>query len=136
MPQHPGHGVTRVAGVVLLAASAPAVAGDLGSSLLQMGLSLLLVLALLVGTLFLLQHLRFGQVRLGDQTLRVVASTAVGPRERVVVVELGDEWLVLGVGPGAVRLLQTRPRGQTPRTDATLPDTFAVRLARALGGRK
>lgn len=43
---------------------------------------------------------------LGAQgAIRVVGLTAVGPRERVVVVEVEDTRLVLGVGSGNVRLL-------------------------------
>lgn len=43
---------------------------------------------------------------LGAQgVIRVMGSTAVGPRERVVVVEVEGTRLVLGVGSGNVRLL-------------------------------
>ena len=44
--------------------------------------------------------------------LRIVAGTAVGPRERVVVVEVGDTWLVLGVAPGQVSALAEIPRAR------------------------
>jgi flagellar protein FliO/FliZ len=40
----------------------------------------------------------------------VVGSTAVGTRERVVVVEVDGTWLLLGVGGGNVRLLHSQPR--------------------------
>ncbi len=93
-------------------------------------LSLGVVLALLVGTLWLMRRLRIGQGSSGG-VVRVIASAAVGPRENVVVVEVGDEWLVLGVAPGNVRLLQTRPRGQTA-ADGTAPAAFAARLLDAL----
>ena len=115
-----------------LTASAPASAAppEAGSALLQMALSLTLVLALLVGSLWLLRRLRIGQGGQGS-AVRVVASAAVGPRERVVVVELGDEWLVLGVGSGNVRLLQTRPRGET-MVDSAASAAFAARLFESL----
>ena len=48
--------------------------------------------------------------------LRVVAGTAVGQRERVVVVEIGASWLVLGVAAGGVNLLQQMPRAEMPAT--------------------
>jgi flagellar protein FliO/FliZ len=49
--------------------------------------------------------------------IRVVGSTAVGPRERVVVVEVEDTRLVLGVASGNVRLLHvlTAPPSMEPR---------------------
>ncbi len=42
--------------------------------------------------------------------VKVVGTTAVGARERVVVVEVDNTWLLLGVGGGNVRLLHTLPR--------------------------
>jgi flagellar protein FliO/FliZ len=39
--------------------------------------------------------------------VKIVGATSVGPRERVVVVEVDDTWLVLGVGGGQVRALHT-----------------------------
>lgn len=96
-----------------------------------MTLSLGLVLALLVGTLWVMRRLRIGQGSSGG-VVKVIASAAVGPRENVVVVEVGDEWLVLGVAPGAVRLLQTRPRSALAEADRTAPAAFASRLLDAL----
>jgi flagellar protein FliO/FliZ len=45
--------------------------------------------------------------------VKVVGATPVGPRERVVVVEVDNTWLVLGVGGGQVRPLHTmnKPQG-------------------------
>jgi flagellar protein FliO/FliZ len=42
--------------------------------------------------------------------LKIIAQTPLGPRERLVVVEVADTWLVLGVGGGQVRTLHTLPR--------------------------
>lgn len=77
--------------------------------------------------------LRIGQGSDGS-ALKVVASAAVGPRENVVIVEVGDEWLVVGVAPGNVRLLQTRPRGNLAPadTDRTASAAFAARLLDSL----
>jgi flagellar protein FliO/FliZ len=42
--------------------------------------------------------------------LRVIAAVHVGPRERVVIVEAGEVWLVLGVAPGRVNAIHTLAR--------------------------
>ncbi len=42
--------------------------------------------------------------------LRVIAAVHVGPRERVVIVEAGEAWLVLGVAPGRVNPIHTLAR--------------------------
>jgi len=92
---------------------APTSAPDIGSSALQMVFGLLLVLGLLLGTLWLLK--RISQPR-GFQAglMRVVAGISVGARERVVILELGNSWLVLGVAPGRVTTLAEIPRQEVP----------------------
>ena len=96
-------------GLTLPAATTP----DLGGSALQMVFGLLVVLALLLGALWLLK--RISQPR-GPVAglMRVVAGVAVGPRERVVILELGNSWLVLGVAPGQVSTLAEIPRQELP----------------------
>ena len=65
--------------------------------------------------------------------LKPVASLALGARERVVVVEVGGRWLVLGVAPGSVRALADLPPGEIAPPAAAPP--FAEWLARATRGR-
>ena len=69
-------------------------------------------LAVVVGLIFLFAWVvrRFGLQPSGNgRLLKVVSSAMVGQRERVVVVEIGDAWLVLGVAAGQVRTLHTMP---------------------------
>ncbi len=105
-------------------------------SLLQTTLGLVLVLALIAGAAWLAKRFAPGALR-GGMPLTVVASQAVGQRERVVVVELGGQWLVLGVAPGRVSAIATLPRGELPPAHPASPAaaSFADSLARALGRR-
>ncbi len=100
-----------------------------------------MVLALVVGLIVLCGWLLkgFGPGHAGaGQHLKVIASRAVGAKERVVVVELDDTWLVLGVGGGQVTKLHERPApdtppGPTPNHAPVNPDDrFAQRFAQAL----
>ena len=50
----------------------------------------------------------------GAQLMKVVSALSVGAKERVVVVEIGDQWMVLGVAAGRVNALATLPRGELP----------------------
>ncbi len=105
-------------------------APDFGGSVLQLFVGLVLVLGLLVGALWLLKQVT---QRRGPNSplLRVVAGTAVGPRERVVVVEIGSTWLVLGVAPGRVNALAEVPRGTAPEAAMRRPATTVVSNAPA-----
>lgn len=88
---------------------------DLGASALQMIFGLLLVLGLLLGTLWLLKRISQPRGQVAG-LMRVVAGVAVGARERVVILELGNSWLVLGVAPGQVSTLAEIPRQEVPTT--------------------
>lgn len=92
-----------------LAQSANPQVPDPASGLMQMLVGLALVLACIIGGLYLLKRLS-GPRGAASGLLRVVSATAVGPRERVVTVEIGDTWLVVGVAPGQVRQLHTMAR--------------------------
>ena len=87
------------------------------------------MLALIWGAAWLLRRLNVGAPSAGS-AIRVLATQALGQRERVVLVEVADQWLVLGVAPGRVSALSTLPKGTLPPRAAT-PAPFASLLARA-----
>lgn len=103
-----------------------------------------LVLGVMVGLIvlcgWLLKRFGPGQVGGAGQLLKVVASRAVGAKERVIVVELEDTWLVLGVGGGQVTKLHERPAPEPKPDQHAAPagqvihpeDSFARRFAQAL----
>jgi flagellar protein FliO/FliZ len=78
-------------------------------SLLQVLFGLGLVLAAIAGTAWLLRKLSPGQVA-ASGALRVVGGVAVGPKERIVLVDIGETRLVLGVAPGHISTLHEMPR--------------------------
>ena len=93
------------------ARAADAVPGPGVGSVLQMLLGLTVVLAAFFGVVWLIK--RSGALGTGGkQVLKLVSTIAVGTRERVVVVEIGDQWIVAGVAPGCVNHLACLPRGE------------------------
>ena len=97
-------------------------------STLQMMGGLILVLAIIT---WLLK--RFALIpTTATGTLKVVATTGIGQRERVVVVEIDNTWLVLGVAPGRVNKLHAMDKPALDTTDKTRNDpsteAFAAQL--------
>jgi len=84
-------------------------AGSPTGSLLQTLFALVLVLAVLAALAWFLK--RYGP-RAGGATanLRVVGSLSLGGRERLLVVEVGNQWIVVGASPGRVNALATMPK--------------------------
>ena len=100
---------------MLLGAFPAHAAPDAAGSMLTVLLSLVLILGGFVVVAWFARRYLPGMGAQG--AVKVVGTTAVGPRERVVVVEVEDTWLLLGVGGGNVRLLHTLPkpaRAQSP----------------------
>lgn len=132
-----------LAALPLVPGTAPAPAPSAGPGLLQAAFGLVLVLALILGLAWLAR--RVGLQRLGGSAVvKVVASTAVGTRERVVVVEVAGTWLVLGVAAGRVNALHSLPAqaradsaagGASGEPAGTPLGRFSIKLREALGQR-
>ncbi len=87
-------------------------------SVLQVIFSLLLVLGIVALVAWLLKRVTLPR-QSAERQLKVISNLAVGQRERVVVVEIQEIWLVLGVAPGQVQTLHTLPRqASEPRHEA------------------
>ncbi|MEO6974248.1 MAG: flagellar biosynthetic protein FliO [Gallionella sp.] len=81
--------------------------------IVQIIFSLLLVLAAIVLVAWLLRRMNASKLGAGNQ-LKVLGGVAIGQRERIVLVEVSDTWLVVGVGPGQIRTLHTLQKQKLP----------------------
>lgn len=122
-------------------AAQPVAAAPAGPStlmgLVQVVLGLSVVLAAIFGCAWLFRRMSNSMVGI-PRHMRVVSAVMVGQRERVVIVELGEEWLVLGVTAQAVNLLATRPKPADShlQSPATPVEPFARWLKAALDRRR
>jgi flagellar biosynthetic protein FliO len=83
--------------------------GSATGSLLQTLFALIAVLAVLAALAWFLK--RYGpKAGGGNANLRVVGALNLGGRERVVVVEVGGQWIVVGASPGRINALATMPK--------------------------
>jgi flagellar protein FliO/FliZ len=111
--------------------------------LLQAGFGMAMVLGLIFLCAWAVR--RLGLQRFGSgSVVKVVSSAMVGQRERVVVVEVGGTWLVLGVTGSQVNTLHTLPAQAVVPTPSpagafsatTRPiDLFAQKLRESLTGK-
>jgi len=84
--------------------------GPSAGSLLQTILALMLVLALLAALAWAAK--RYGPRVAGNSAnLRMIGALNIGGRERIMVIEVGDQWIVVGASPGRVNALATMPKG-------------------------
>jgi flagellar protein FliO/FliZ len=99
-------------------------------NLLQISLSLLLVLIAIIAVAWLLRRMNLAGQGAGT-LLKVIGSVAIGQRERITLVEVGDTWLVVGVGPGQIRTLHTLSKIEGIEA-ATQPDNKFAQLLSTL----
>lgn len=129
------------------AAPTPSAIPAAPGSLLRVLLGLALVLALVFAAAWLMRRLRAIQGA-GTDGITVLAQTSLGARERVVLVQVGGQKLLLGAGPGNVRTLlvlaadapeaSVNTPGAEPGSAAALSatpkrPTFTELLKRSLG---
>jgi flagellar protein FliO/FliZ len=102
---------------------APSALGSLVQTILSLGL----VIGLLVGLAWLLK--RFGPRTItGGTTVKLVGALNVGTRERILVVEVGEQWIVVGASPGRMNALATMPRqeaGEAEQAAQPLPGALS-----------
>lgn len=77
--------------------------------LLQVSGALIAIIALILAAAWLVKRLGFAPKRTGVNGLKISASASLGARERVVVVDVEDARLVLGVTAGQINLLHKLP---------------------------
>ncbi len=124
--------------LLALIAAAPGVARANASdspagAALQALTGLAIVVGLIIATAWVMKRLQPGRFAAGG-VLKPVAQISLGTRERVVVVEMGDKWLVLGVTAASITTLHTTDKGDPGSApEAIQRAPFAEWLARARG---
>lgn len=125
----------RIAAAADTATPAAATYSPTGN-ILQMLAGLALVLLVMWACTWALRRYAAGRTAAGS-ALRVLGGVAVGQRERVVMVEVGDTWLLVGVAPGRVNALHVMDRLPDAAPRSAAPDAaegFAARLTRLMAG--
>jgi flagellar protein FliO/FliZ len=89
-----------------------------GGELAQMVLGLLLILVLIAGAAWLLR--RFLPLRGGEGAIKVLGGLALGARERLVLVQVEEVRLLLGIAPGQVQTLHVLAGPDTKKSLAKI----------------
>ena len=86
--------------------------GVSGSAIVQMLLGLTLIIGLLFAGAYLLRKLNGGRSFGHTGPMRIVGGLMISARERIVLLEVGEEWIVIGIVPGQIKTLHTLPKGE------------------------
>jgi len=101
------------------------------SGLVQLTLGLLAVLAAIALVAWLMRRVGRFQSGLGG-AMKIVGGLSMGARERVVLIQVGDTQLLLGVAPGRVQTLHVLPEPIAGVSSGAEPGRFAEKLRTVL----
>lgn len=97
---------------------------DLAASAVKTAGALILILGVIVCLFYLLKRARIGGgSAAGMSRMRILSSLSIAPKRSIALVEIRDEWLVVGVGTDSVTLLtrMDRPEEQPAPAETTGP---------------
>jgi len=105
---------------------------DITMSLLKVTGGLLLVILAILGSAW--AYRRFGNMTpIASDDLRVIGGLSMGAKERVVLMQVGDEQILLGVSPGRIERLHVLNKNiDIDREQADTNKPFASQFNSAL----
>ena len=116
------------------AATAPMVNSGVAGQLTQLVFGLLLVLGLIFFLAWLLRRVQQAGPAGKGQVIELIGSRALGPRDRLMLVQVGNEQILLGLSPGTITALHVlKEPVEVPSASEKATPEFAQHLLRILG---
>ncbi|WMW07731.1 flagellar biosynthetic protein FliO [Pseudomonas entomophila] len=110
-----------------------ATSGSVSGQLAQMVFGLLLVVGLIFFLAWLLRRMQ-GTAQRGAPVIEIVGSRAIGPRDRLLLVQVGKEQILIGHTPGSIEALHVLAEPvEVPAGARQAAPEFAQRLLELMG---
>ncbi|PYF81758.1 flagellar protein FliO/FliZ [Marinomonas alcarazii] len=79
------------------------------SSIWKVVLSLIFVIAFIPACLWLMKRFQFAQMKLGKSDIKIISAQSLGAKEKLMLVEVEGERLLIGVTPQTISHLRSFP---------------------------
>ncbi|MGO3739958.1 MAG: flagellar biosynthetic protein FliO [Marinomonas foliarum] len=86
---------------------------SVSSSIWKVVLSLIFVIAFIPACLWLMKRFQFAQMKLGQSDIKIISAQSLGAKEKLMLVEVEGERLLIGVTPQAISHLRSFPSKTT-----------------------
>ena len=97
---------------------------------------LVLIVAIIFLLAWLVKRFNLNQQASGG-LIRVVAGLSIGTRDRIVLLQVGDEQILVGLTPGRIEKLHTLAQPlEAAASEQADAGTFAAKINRLMGERK
>ena len=84
------------------------------ASLWKVALSLLVIIAFIPASLWLLKRFQLAQMKLGKTDIKILSVQSLGTKEKLMLVEVEDEKILLGVTSHTISHLKSFPKQGRP----------------------
>jgi len=104
------------------------------SSILQTIIGLVVVLAVIALSAYLLR--RFGSLPgMNNGVIKVIATVSMGPRERIILLQAGEQQILVGISPGRMQTLcELNKPVEVSEADLNIAESFQNKLFSAIKG--
>ncbi len=113
------------------APDSPVRAPDTVGTIISLGLGLVAVIAVIYGCAWIIRRMN-GMTGMNNNAIKVVSVMAIGARERIALIEVGGQQILLGITPSAIRTLHVFDEPVVEPGNAGTGD-FARRLQGMIG---
>lgn len=113
------------------APDSPVRAPDTFGTIVSLGLGLVAVVAVIYGCAWIIRRMN-GMTGMNNNAIKVVSVMAIGARERIALIEVGGQQILLGITPSAIRTLHVFDEPVVEAGSAGSSD-FARRLQGMIG---
>lgn len=113
------------------APSSPVRSPDTLGTIVSLGLGLVAVIAVIYGCAWIIRRMN-GMTGMNNNAIKVVSVMAIGARERIALIEVGGQQILLGITPSAIRTLHVFDEPVVDAGNANSGD-FARRLQSMIG---
>ncbi|MDH3760599.1 MAG: flagellar biosynthetic protein FliO [Gammaproteobacteria bacterium] len=103
--------------------------------LLKLTGGLVLIVALIFVLAWLMKKFNLNQ-QSQSGLMRIIAGLSVGTRDRIVLLQIGDEQILLGLTPGRIEKLHTLAQPLEVPGGQAAPASFASKINRLMGERE
>ena len=114
-----------------VAPDSPVRAPDTVGTIVSLGLGLVAVIAVIYGCAWIIRRMN-GMTGMNNNAIKVVSVMAIGARERIALIEVGGQQILLGITPSALRTLHVFDEPVVEAGSAGSSD-FARRLQGMIG---
>ena len=116
----------------------PLITNPIGfGDIFQMLLGLVIVLGIIFAMAWIIRRMGHVSVRMHG-ALKVLSGISVGQRERIMLIQVGEQQLLIGIAPGQIRTLHVlqQPIGINDTATSISPQSFAEKLQAMMKGKQ